>query len=348
MTRIKETLYRDIAAGKFHETGKLPGVRELAERFNCSRGTVANALKLLANDGIVRLEHGRGTFVEEVKRPPVTKNNRVIGAVLLWYSWMEEMEKVRAKYLKDDWLISLYCSSKDLQNPQEERHFLELAREQNFSGVILTGSPIEPLNTNLYYSLRKSGMKILHLTNYKEDMTQEAAILPDYRMAGALAASTAALQGKKKIVTVSSTPFAAPSTKLRNAGAISMAKALNLEILPELLIHTEQWVTTISSENMKKFLDNCGQLEDVALLVNGCAMLNELQIWMAKNGIPKAEQPFALSMTDTHPLSKELNHISFNYAQSIKLAMDYMTNELIDPLEPYTVYLDPILKLVSK
>ena len=141
MTRIKETLYRDIAAGKFHETGKLPGVRELAERFNCSRGTVANALKLLANDGIVRLEHGRGTFVEEVKRPPVTKNNRVIGAVLLWYSWMEEMEKVRAKYLKDDWLISLYCSSKDLQNPQEERHFLELAREQNFSGVISTQSP---------------------------------------------------------------------------------------------------------------------------------------------------------------------------------------------------------------
>ena len=66
--RIADDIRLDIVGGKLARGEKLPGEMALAERFAVNRHTVRRALAALAEDGVVRAEQGRGTFVAEAKR----------------------------------------------------------------------------------------------------------------------------------------------------------------------------------------------------------------------------------------------------------------------------------------
>ena len=56
-------IQRQIAAGTLKDGDRLPSVELLAVNFGVSRTSVREALKGLAALGIVRIEHGRGSFV---------------------------------------------------------------------------------------------------------------------------------------------------------------------------------------------------------------------------------------------------------------------------------------------
>ncbi|MGX5805576.1 UTRA domain-containing protein [Bradyrhizobium sp. Arg314] len=59
-----ETLHREILEGEFDGEGRLPADTKVAERFGVSRMTSRKALAILQNKGLIRIEHGRGAFIE--------------------------------------------------------------------------------------------------------------------------------------------------------------------------------------------------------------------------------------------------------------------------------------------
>lgn len=61
--RIWRELRRDIQSGRWKVGQRIPSEPELAHIFGVSRGTVRNAIEQLVNDGLLRKEQGRGTFV---------------------------------------------------------------------------------------------------------------------------------------------------------------------------------------------------------------------------------------------------------------------------------------------
>ena len=62
---IEEELSRDIASGTLPARSQLPTEMEIMQRFGVGRHTVRRAISELAAAGKVRVEQGRGTFVEE-------------------------------------------------------------------------------------------------------------------------------------------------------------------------------------------------------------------------------------------------------------------------------------------
>ncbi|HTJ02499.1 MAG TPA: phosphonate metabolism transcriptional regulator PhnF [Methylovirgula sp.] len=62
--QIAETLSHDVSNGHF-PAGRLPTEPELAERFGVNRHTIRRAIGILADQGLVRVEQGRGTFVAD-------------------------------------------------------------------------------------------------------------------------------------------------------------------------------------------------------------------------------------------------------------------------------------------
>lgn len=66
--QIADAIRLDIVGGKLNEGDKLDGELPLSERFGVNRHTVRRALAVLAEEGVVRAEHGRGTFVAEARR----------------------------------------------------------------------------------------------------------------------------------------------------------------------------------------------------------------------------------------------------------------------------------------
>ena len=61
--QIAEALQDDIHHKTFAKTGRLPPEKELAVRFGVNRHTVRRAVAELEAEGLVRTEHGRGTFI---------------------------------------------------------------------------------------------------------------------------------------------------------------------------------------------------------------------------------------------------------------------------------------------
>ncbi|HSK38626.1 MAG TPA: phosphonate metabolism transcriptional regulator PhnF [Arenibaculum sp.] len=63
--QIAEALEKDIAGGVFPPGARLPTEEELSARFGVNRHTVRRAAGMLQDRGLVRIEQGRGTFVQE-------------------------------------------------------------------------------------------------------------------------------------------------------------------------------------------------------------------------------------------------------------------------------------------
>ena len=63
--QIEQQLADDITNGVFPEGARLPTEPELADRFGVNRHTLRRAVGSLAEQGLLRVEQGRGTFVQE-------------------------------------------------------------------------------------------------------------------------------------------------------------------------------------------------------------------------------------------------------------------------------------------
>jgi GntR family phosphonate transport system transcriptional regulator len=63
-TQIAETLAREIRDRAFCETGCLPAEHALATRFKVKRHTLRKALAHLRQAGLIRVEQGRGSFIQ--------------------------------------------------------------------------------------------------------------------------------------------------------------------------------------------------------------------------------------------------------------------------------------------
>jgi len=61
---VRLELEKSVASGDWEESERLPSEAALADRFGVHRHTVRRALSALAMDGLVRIEKGKGAFVE--------------------------------------------------------------------------------------------------------------------------------------------------------------------------------------------------------------------------------------------------------------------------------------------
>ena len=70
--QLKEILLERIKSGEFEPGDQFPTEEELCTEFGVSRGTVGRAVNILAEEGWLQREQGRGTFVSRLSLSQVT------------------------------------------------------------------------------------------------------------------------------------------------------------------------------------------------------------------------------------------------------------------------------------
>ncbi|MCV0351452.1 MULTISPECIES: phosphonate metabolism transcriptional regulator PhnF [Nitratireductor] len=66
--QIADRMRREISEGLLGQGGRMPPEVALAERFGVNRHTVRTAIAALVQEGVLRAEQGRGTFIEGRRR----------------------------------------------------------------------------------------------------------------------------------------------------------------------------------------------------------------------------------------------------------------------------------------
>ncbi|MFC5584739.1 phosphonate metabolism transcriptional regulator PhnF [Nitratireductor kimnyeongensis] len=74
--QIADRMRREIGEGVLGSDGRMPPEMALAARFGVNRHTVRTAIAALVQEGVLRAEQGRGTFVEGRKRLAYPIRNR--------------------------------------------------------------------------------------------------------------------------------------------------------------------------------------------------------------------------------------------------------------------------------
>ncbi len=77
---VVNKLQQQIIAGKYKKGDKLPSEPELMEQFGVGRSSIREAIRILANTGILRVQQGLGTFVEIENGTPVPWYQRLQNA----------------------------------------------------------------------------------------------------------------------------------------------------------------------------------------------------------------------------------------------------------------------------
>src|SRR5690349_16246657 len=62
---IAQVLRRDITAGRLRPGEQLPPISALAKAYRTTAITVRRALRTLEEEGLIRVDHGVGTFVAD-------------------------------------------------------------------------------------------------------------------------------------------------------------------------------------------------------------------------------------------------------------------------------------------
>lgn len=70
--QLAEMIRQQITEGVLQPGDQLPAEEILSQTHSVSRGTVREAIRILAKDGLLRREQGRGTFVARPKAPEAT------------------------------------------------------------------------------------------------------------------------------------------------------------------------------------------------------------------------------------------------------------------------------------
>jgi molybdate-binding protein/DNA-binding transcriptional regulator YhcF (GntR family) len=98
--QISETIRQEILSGRRKPGDRLPSIREMAERWNCTIGTIQHAYKELARQGLVTSRAGQGTKV--VEHLPALNDTPLRWATLVHRAEAFLLEVLTAGYSVED------------------------------------------------------------------------------------------------------------------------------------------------------------------------------------------------------------------------------------------------------
>ena len=351
--RYLNLLREDIKRKAIGCDGFLPTHRELAEHYGCSISSIRQAIQILRQEGIVResnqLELSGGSH-----KTVLPQRNRIIGAVLLRMGHYELLEKLKIEWQRKGWFVSAYDAYADFQDPKLERQFLEQACQQGFAGVVISATPVEPLNTEVYEEMRRQGMKVAHLSQYThKGMGKESFFLPDYRAAGRLGVAAALQRGCRDIallVNHVSSPFMAEM----RAGVYELTSGLGMK--EPALICCQNWEAYFRTDEESAKHSKMAQLEEhlpeLAALPERCAILGcgaEMTLLcrqvLAEAGIQKKKNFFFLSLNNGSPGGNEEDGVIFDFEAQLHRALEYVSDESIDAQCTVQEYFKPTIRI---
>ena len=180
-TKVKQVLMDDIHAGKYPVGGLIPSEAALMQQFGISRFTVRQALAELVNEGWLRREQGRGTFIcpdPGVAKTSARKTIALLSPAISTYIFPEIVLGIDEIAQKAGYQVILAHSKNSFR--QEARALTRL-KENGVRGVIVepTKSALANPNLELFQSLLEDGIPLVFLDSRLAGIHAPAILLND-------------------------------------------------------------------------------------------------------------------------------------------------------------------------
>ncbi|MDP4095171.1 MAG: GntR family transcriptional regulator, partial [Bacillota bacterium] len=224
---LVEYLKEEILMGRVKPGEQIPSENELAEKFSLSRNTVRKAISILANDGYLYTEHGRGTYCMNRNRNRYgSKNIGVITTYISEYIFPKVIQGIDSVLSGNGYSIMLKNTN---NNTAKEAICLEDVLEKNIEGLIIepTKSALFSNNLKFYEAFDNQHIPYIFIHGYYQRLEGKSYVILDDEKGMHDAVEYLARLGHKKIVGI----FKADDIQGLNRHK-GYAKALNEAGLP--------------------------------------------------------------------------------------------------------------------
>ncbi|MGE5607464.1 MAG: GntR family transcriptional regulator [Bacteroidota bacterium] len=199
--QVKNQLARQIKAGTYLANEIIPSESELMKTFGVSRFTIREAIKELVQDGLLRTEQGKGTFVcQNTKFKTLSNKIALLSMSVNTYIFPEIANGVLSLIKDSDYQLIL--AHTEYSHEQEKQELLKLIN-QSIAGLIveLTLSAKPNPNLELFLQLKRMGVPIVQIDSKNDDLGSPYVILDD-ELGGYLAGQHLLNLGHRKAAVV--------------------------------------------------------------------------------------------------------------------------------------------------
>ncbi len=321
---LADTFRKELAANAITQDGKLLPLRMLADRYRTSPATVKRIVDKLVAAGVLRTVHGVGIFPVQGEITPIPVMRPHIGAIVLDDTVQVELNKAREAYMEKGWAFSIYNASNDEQSPAREKLFLNMVRHQEFAAVVMEASPIEPTNFDTFQRLRNLGIKVIHLSPYRDNMESDVCFVADFFAAGQLAIAQAAKRQYTRILACNDQD-SAPFLRRWEAGLNAMAAPLGIDFTLDFAIRTPEaaiaWLRRHQTPG-----------ERICIVCGNSIFADNLIDAMTAAGIACPGDCGVISLSPSPRHDSRVSFLDFDYPAILRDVMQYATNPEIDAL----------------
>lgn len=236
---LMEELKKEIVSGERKPGDQLPSENQLSAAFHVSRHTVRKALSILEQEGFIKAEHGRGTFVSKRDGSKTGSGNiAVITTYLSDYIFPRLIQGIDRVLTEKGYSIIL----KNTGNSRfRESKCLEEILNKDVEGLIIEPSKSEILcrHKGIYEKLDFYQIPYVFIQGYYVQMKEKPHIRLDDCLGGSLVTQHLIQLGHKHIVGI----FKADDSqgRDRHKGYVSALQAAGFCYDPDMVIwfHTE-------------------------------------------------------------------------------------------------------------
>ncbi|MDL2253803.1 GntR family transcriptional regulator [Ruminococcaceae bacterium OttesenSCG-928-I18] len=166
--RLADTIRESIEAEEYPVGKPLPGERELAEKYQCSRQTVRKAIGILCEEKVLKQVHGSGNFVLKKARRPGSGLVAVIATHIALPNFTKTLLSMENTLIDGGYYPVIATTDNYLD---AERKVVEDLLGKNVDGIIVEGvqSSYPNPNIDLYREMDAQGIPFVFInTRYKE------------------------------------------------------------------------------------------------------------------------------------------------------------------------------------
>lgn len=177
--KLMEYLRDEMLTGRIMPGDKIPSENMLAEKFSLSRHTVRKSIAILANEGLLYTEHGRGTFSSGVLRKSRdSKNIGVITTYISEYIFPQVISGIDEVLSQSGYSIILKNTGND---HLKEVVCLKDILDKDIAGLIVepTRSALYTQNIKYYETLDSYGIPYVFIHGCYDQLSGKPCVLVD-------------------------------------------------------------------------------------------------------------------------------------------------------------------------
>lgn len=236
---LMEQLKNDMLSGKIKPGDKLPSENELSGQYLISRHTVRKALSILANDGFIGAEHGKGTYCLERKiAKRDSRNVAVVTTYISDYIFPRLIQGIDRVLTENGYSIMLKNTGNSQRN---EGKCLDDILTKNIEGLIIepSKSEIYSQNLNKYKMIDQLKIPYVFIQGTYMELKDKPSITLDDVAGGCIVTEHLIKLNHKKIAGIFKVDDAQGNS--RHKGYVKALKNAGIDYDPDLVVwfHTE-------------------------------------------------------------------------------------------------------------